>query len=331
MADTNELNLSSSPHFHSGLTTQKIMFCVVLAMLPLCIAGTITFGIRSLFVILVSVAACLLCEYLFDVITKRSTKTIQDGSAVITGILLALTLPPTVPFWQLILGDFVAIVIVKNFFGGLGQNVWNPALGGRAFLFISFPSAIGASWIDPATDAVTSATVLSQVKSGSVACDSFFMGNGHFAGLFQYKDLYRDFLTGQRGGCIGETCGLLIILAGLFLILVRVIDWRTPLAFIGTVTLCNLIAGNDIVLGILGGGLLLGAFFMATDYVTTPVTKPGRLLFGLGCGIITFLIRQFGGYPEGVMFSILFMNCLTPFLTKLTSRKYGYARKAAKK
>ncbi|MCQ2598080.1 MAG: RnfABCDGE type electron transport complex subunit D [Treponema sp.] len=310
-SDKNEIYLSSSPHFHSPLTTSKIMWMVVIALLPICAAGVIIFGLRALDVLILSVSSCVLFEFLFNTIVygkKEPEKkwTIKDGSAVITGLLLACTLSPLVPFWQVILGAFFSMVVIKGFFGGLGQNIWNPALGGRAFLFICFPTTMGAQWLDPATDAVSGATILSQAS--------------------QFTS-YWDLFLGRQGGCIGETAAICILISGLFLISIKIIDWRIPLSFIGTVALFTLISGGDVLAAILSGGLFLGAFFMATDYVTSPVTPWGRVIFGAGCGLITFLIRRFGGYPEGVMFSILFMNCIYPFLNNITPRIYGYGKK----
>ena len=316
MADE-KMYLSSSPHFHSPLTTGKIMLSVVIALLPICISGVVIFGLRALAVIAISVVSCLIFEFLFNLIVYRKTEperiwSVKDGSAVITGMLLACTLSPAIPFWQVILGAFFSMVVVKGFFGGLGQNIWNPALAGRAFLMVCFPSTMGAAWINPATDAISSATILSKPE------------------LFTS---FRDLIFGNQGGCIGETCSLVILTAGLCLIVLRIIDWRIPLSFIGTVALASFLStfsGTEVLKSVLSGGLLLGAFFMATDYVTSPVTSWGRVLFGFGCGLITFLIRKFGGYPEGVMFSILFMNCIYPFLNKLSPRIYGYKRKAKK-
>lgn len=315
MADE-KMYLSSSPHFHSPVSTQMIMWMVCFALLPVCIAGCIIFGWCALAVLAVSVASCVLFEYLFNLIVYRKSEpekvlSIKDGSAVLSGLLLACTLSPLVPFWQVVLGGFFAMVVVKGFFGGLGQNVWNPALSGRAFLFICFPSTMGSQWLDPATDAVSGATILSQAS--------------------QFTSYWNLFL-GRQGGCIGETAAIVILISGLFLIWMKIIDWRIPLSFIATVALLTLVSGGDVLMSVLSGGLMLGAFFMATDYVTSPITSWGRVVFGIGCGLITFLIRKFGGYPEGVMFSILFMNCIHPFLNNLRSRMYGYgkAKKEAK-
>lgn len=330
MADM-KLHLSSSPHFSAGLSTQKIMMAVLLAMLPECVAGVIFFGTGALVTILVSVIGAIGFEALFQKITKQKI-VVSNLSAAVSGVLLALVLPPTTPVWMVLIGDLIAMVVAKGFFGGIGSNVFNPALTGRAALFISFPAAIGATWLDPVArssglDAISSATALSQIKAGTFVADS---------------STYLQYFIGNRAGCIGETSILLILISFLFLALIRVIDWRAPLAMVGTVVLGTFVtslaggnglagAGTDVLLALLTGGLMFGATFMVTDYATAPVTKPGRWVFGFGCGLITFLIRSFGGYPEGVMFSILIMNAVAPHLNNLTGRMYGYAKKGGAK
>ena len=332
----NEIYLSSSPHFKLGMNTQMIMLTVLLALLPVCIAGVVTFGIRALLVILVSILTCVGSEWLFQIITKQKV-TINNLSAAVTGVIFALILPSTIPLWMVVLGGVVAIVIAKGLFGGIGSNVFNPALTGRGVLVISFASVMGASWFDPLSDAnkwnfaessiknldaITSATVLSKIKSGEVTSSAFD---------------FMQYFFGNRAGCIGETSILIILISFLFLTLAHVIDWRAPLAMLLTVALGTFISSliatrdilislSDVLMALFTGGLLFGATFMVTDYATAPVTKPGRLIFGFGCGLITFLIRRFGGYPEGVMFSILIMNAVVPFLNKVTSRKYGYGK-----
>ena len=308
-----QLYVSPAPHFVEGISTRFLMCMLILALLPETIYGVMLFGFRALLVVLVSVAGSVVFEAAFQKLTKQNI-TVSDCSAIVTGLLLALVLPPTVPLWQVLLGDLFAIVVAKGFFGGLGANVWNPALTGRAFLFVSFSAAIGAAWLAPGTDAVSAATVLSKLKEGAA-------GN---AGA------YLESFLGNTAGCIGETNELLILISFVFLALTQVIDWRAPVTMVATVALLTFVSGGDVVMALTSGGLLFGATFMATDYATTPVSKAGRAVFGAGCGLLTFLIRKFGGYPEGVMFSILFMNSLSNFLNKLTSRKYGYG-KAAKK
>ncbi len=316
-SDLNEIYISSSPHFHSGHSTKKIMLSVIISLLPLCVWGVITFGIPALITILTSVVSCVIFELFIQKVTKRPVR-VSDCSAIVTGIMLALVLPPTTPIWITMLGAFFAIVVAKELFGGIGANVFNPALTGRAFLFVSFPVVLGSQWLDPATDAISGATMLSSMKAGTAVADS---------------DLYLQYFLGSRAGCIGETSILLILIAFVFLVVTKIIDWRAPVAMVATVAVATAIAGGDVLLSLLTGGLLFGAVFMVTDYATSPVTPVGRLIFGFGCGLITFLIRQFGGYPEGVMFSILIMNSVVPFLNKIVGRKYGYKlqKKGAKK
>ena len=307
----NKIHLSSSPHFTEGLSTQKVMLMVIISMLPECIAGVMFFGAAALVRILVSVASCVVFEGLYQKITKQKIR-ISNLSAVVSGILLALVIPSTTPVWMVVLGALVAMVVAKGLFGGIGSNVFNPALTGRAFMFISFPAAMGACWFNPEIDAVSGATILSQIKNGAVTAT---------------PDLYMQYFLGNRAGCIGETSILLILISFLFLFSTHIIDWRAPVAMVATTALCTLLSGGDVLLALLTGGLLFGATFMVTDYATSPLTGYGRLVFGFGCGLITFLIRKLGGYPEGVMFSILIMNCFTPFLNNLTRRMYGYGKK----
>ena len=307
-SDENEIYLSSSPHFSDKSSTSGIMLAVVIALLPLCVYGVILFGLPALVTIIVSTACCVVFEMLFQMATKQ-TVTIKDCSAIVTGILLALVLPPTTPIWMTMLGSAFSIIVAKSFFGGLGANIFNPALAGRAFMFVSFPSELGATWLQPGADAISSATVLSTIKAGSFAANS---------------DTYLKYFLGNRAGCIGETSIILILLAFIYLFVTRIIDGKATISMVATVALATWISGGDVVMALISGGLLFGAVFMVTDYATTPVTSWGRIAFGFGCGLITFLIRKFGGYPEGVMFSILIMNAVTPFLNNLTSRKYGY-------
>lgn len=309
----NDIYLSPGPHFSGKRKSWQIMLMVIIALLPECVMGVVYFGIPALITILVSVASCVLFEALFQKAIKRPLQ-INDLSAVVTGILLALTLPSTTPIWMTILGACFAIVVTKVFFGGIGCNIWNPALSGRAFLLMSFPVAIGSSWVAPKSDALSTATPLANISN---YVNQFASTN----------ECYWNLFIGNHAGSIGETCILAIIISGLFLLVTRIIDWRAPLMMILTCSVCTLLVGKDVLITLLSGGLLFGAFFMVTDYTTSPVTKPGRYLFGFGCGLITFLIREFGGYPEGVMFSILIMNTLVPFLNKLSKRKYGYGLK----
>jgi electron transport complex protein RnfD len=327
--EKNEIYLSPAPHYAVPVATRQIMFVMVACLLPLAAYGVWLFGLPALVTILVSVASTVVFETLFRLAIRQDIRA-GDFSAVVTGLLLALTLPPTTPIWMTVLGALFAVVVAKEFFGGLGANVFNPALSGRAFLLISFSTPM-TTWIAPrfagAVDAVSTATPLSFLKSAEGAV----MSAGDLAtsaGFASKADLYWNLFLGRRAGCIGESAIFLILIIGLLLILTRVIDWRAPVAMIVTAVAVTWIAGVDPVLTLLSGGLLFGAFFMATDYATTPVTPVGRLIFGAGCGLIVGLIRVFGGYPEGVMFSILIMNAVVPFLNKILSRQYGHGPKA---
>ena len=316
---SSKLYVSSSPHFNLKCSTQMIMGTVLFALLPEIIMGIVLFGLAAIARIVVSVASCVLFEFLFQKVTKQKV-VVSNLSACVTGIMMALVCPPTAPIWIFVVGAAVAMIVAKGLFGGIGSNVFNPALTGRAFMFLSFPAAMGASWMTPKTlggaiDAISSATTLSAIKAGTFAIED--------GTLWQY-------FIGNRAGCIGETSTLLILISFAFLALARIIDWRAPVAMVGTVAVCSLIAGENVAMSLMTGGLLFGATFMVTDYATAPVTKKGRLVFGFGCGLITFLIRKFGGYPEGVMFSILIMNSIAPFLNNLTARKYGYGKKAGR-
>lgn len=295
-----KLTVSPSPHIRSSMTTQKIMLNVIIALCPAVIASCIIFGLRALFLILVCVATALVWETLFNLITKRPN-TISDLSAAVTGILLAFNLPPTLPFWMAAIGTFVAIVIVKCLFGGLGQNFANPAIVGRIVLMLSFTSAM-TNWTLPLSlqtaDTITGATPL---VSGDAS--------------------YIDLFLGRTGGCLGETCALALIIGGIYLIARRIISPIIPLFFLLTVEVFSILAGVDPLYQILSGGVILGAIFMATDYVTTPITMWGKVIFGIGCGIITCVIRFYASMAEGVSFSILIMNILTPYIDMLTKAK----------
>ena len=314
----NKLYVSSSPHFNFKCSTQMIMGTVLFALLPEIIMGIVLFRWAALIRILVSVVSCVLFEFLFQKVTKQKV-VIANLSACVTGVMMALVCPPTAPVWIFVVGAAVAMIVAKGLFGGIGSNVFNPALTGRAFMFLSFPAAMGASWLTPKTisavDAVSSATTLSAIKAGT---------------FVMQDDTLWNYFIGNRAGCIGETSTLLILISFAFLLLAHIIDWRAPVAMVGTVAVCSLIAGENLAMSMMTGGLMFGATFMVTDYATAPITKKGRLVFGFGCGLITFLIRKFGGYPEGVMFSILIMNSVAPFLNNLTARKYGYGKKAGR-
>lgn len=299
-----------APHIKSRLTTQKVMLHVIIAMMPTVFASTYIYGIRALVTVVVCSAVCVLSELIFEKITKRP-RTINDLSAVVTGILLAFNLPPTLPLYMAAIGSVVAIAVVKQMFGGIGQNFANPAITARIVLMLSFSSYM-TTWSEPfyyknAADSVSAATPLVSGKSWELF-DLFF----------------------AKSGCIGECCNATLLLGGLYLIVTRIINPVTPVAYIGTVALLTWISGGDVTLQVLSGGLILGAFFMATDYATTPIRTSGKLIFAVGCGILTFLIRNFGTMPEGVSFSILIMNILTPYIDKLTvSHPFG-AKKEVK-
>lgn len=296
-----KLIMTVSPHFFSKTTTQRIMLDVIIALFPAIIASVINFGLRSLLVIGVCVAVCVLSEWIFEKICKKES-TISDLSAVVTGILLAFNLPVSIPLWQAVVGCLVAIVIVKQLFGGIGQNFANPAIAARIVMLTAFSGSM-TTWTFP--DAVTGATPLALISKGELGS------------LPSYIDMF----LGHHGGCLGETCILALLLGGIYLLFRRVISWHTPVAFIGTVAVMSLLCGYDVLYQLMGGGLVLGAFFMATDYATTPATKWGKIIFGVGCGLITVLIRFWGNFPEGVSFSILLMNILTPYISKLTRQK----------
>ena len=299
----NKLISAVSPHFHTPRNTTKIMLDVIIALCPAAIVSVIIFGWRALLVIGVCVLTCVLSEFLFEKLCKREN-TVSDLSAVVTGMLLAFNLPVSIPIWQAVIGSVVAIIVVKQLFGGIGQNFANPAITARIIMLVAFSGAM-TNWTNPVgmPDTATTATPLAAVAKG-ISTPS-----------------YQDLFLGYHAGSLGETCALALILGGIYLLIRRVISWHTPVAFIGTVAIMSLICGKDVLTQLFSGGLMLGAFFMATDYSTTPSTKWGKIIFGVGCGLITILIRFWGNYPEGVSFSILIMNILTPFISKLTRSK----------
>ena len=295
--------VSVSPHIRAKDSTMTLMRDVLIALCPALIASVVIFGLRALLVCVVCVAASVFFEWAYEKICKRKC-TVCDLSAAVTGLLLALNLPVGIPLWQAIFGCFVAVVVVKQLFGGIGHNFANPAITGRIVMLIAFSGTM-TTWAAPNfVDAVSGATPLAALKAGELVSVT-------------------DLLLGTTGGSMGETCAIALLLGGVYLIARKVISWHTPVAFIATVFVLSLIKGGAsfALCEILAGGLLLGAFFMATDYVTTPSTKSGQLIFGIGCGLITCLIRFFGNYPEGVSFSILLLNVLTPYINKWTASK----------
>ena len=307
MTDYKNLKLiaSSSPHIRSKDNTRSIMLDVIIALLPALVMRIYVFGVRALTMVLVSVAACVFWEWAYRKLLKKP-QSIGDLSAVVTGILLAFVCPPTTPVWMLIIGSFFSIVVVKQLFGGIGKNFANPALVGRIVLFLSFSKTMTA-WVFP--DAVSSATPLAQLAAGQ-------------------KPELLTLLLGNHGGCIGETCALALLLGFFYLLCRKVITWHTPVAVLGSMALFGgiLWAADpshymNPLFHILTGGAMLGAVFMATDYVTSPMTHKGMLLYGAGIGIITMLIRTWGSYPEGMSFAILIMNAVVPLINKYVKPK----------
>lgn len=302
----NSLVTASAPHIHSGNATRRIMLDVILALLPAAIASVVLFGVPALMIIVTCVASAVLSEFLFNAAAKRP-QSVGDLSAVVTGLLLALNLSTNVSLWQCAVGSAFAIVLVKCVFGGLGKNFANPAITARVFMLLAFQSVAGGA-MPRFIDAVSSATPLEVLAGGA------------YTGA---PTLMQMFL-GVRGGAIGEGCIAALVAGYIYLVCRKVIKWYIPVCFIGTVFICFLIAQGDAVFAlyeIMAGGLFIGAIFMATDYVTTPVSCSGRVIFAVCCGLITFVIRRFFAYPEGVSFSILVMNILTPFVEKLTANK----------
>ena len=309
--------LSPSPHIKSGSDTAKIMLDVMIALAPAGVASLFIFGFHALVVLADTVVAAVLAEYISRKVMKRKS-TVGDLSAVVTGILLAFSLPPTINPLYAAFGAVVAIVVVKQMFGGIGNNFVNPALAARIVLLVSFPSAM-TSWTAPivlgkkTVDAVSCATPLTMHLNGE-------------------ETALRDLFLGTTGGCIGETCALALIVGGVYLVIRRVISPVIPLVYVGTAAAAALLLGEDPLFHVLSGGLLLGAIFMATDYTTSPVTFKGKIVYAVGCGILTVLIRVFGNLPEGVSFSILLMNILTPLIERATRPKpFGEGVRALEK
>ena len=290
--------LAVSPHIHSGRSTSGIMRDVLISLLPVTVAGAVIFGLRALLVVAVCVVSCVGFEALFNLITKKD-QTVGDLSAAVTGLLLALNLPANIPLWQCVVGSLFAIIVVKCLFGGIGHNLVNPAMTARVFMLIAFSSLVTPAF---PVDTVASATPLAAEKMPELL--TLFLGN--------------------YGGAIGETCTVALLLGGIYLIVRRIITWHVPVTFIGTVFVFSLLMqGFDVTASlslIMSGGLFIAAIFMATDYVTSPATAWGKVIFGIGAGLITGLIRYFGNYPEGASFAILFMNILTPYISKWTKK-----------
>lgn len=311
------LTVSSAPHLVGPISTQKIMAIVLIALIPAFISGIYQFGYRAALLTIVCVAACVLFEYLMNKILKKE-QTVGDLSAVVTGVLLAFNLPAGLPYWIAIVGSFAAIVVVKQLFGGIGQNLVNPAVTARIFMFIAFatemttwPTARGAG-----IDATTSATPLGELAKGGA--DAVTASNW-------------DLFIGNVGGCIGEVSALALLIGGVILLVTGVVSWHIPVSFLGTVAVLGFIWGgiDGAVFHLCAGGVMLGAFFCATDYVTSPTLPLGKIIFGIGCGLFTMLIRLFASYPEGVSFAILLMNILTPYIDRFCEgRMYPMPKKA---
>jgi electron transport complex protein RnfD len=359
-----------SPHVESGQTTRKVMFDVVIALIPALVAAVFFFGPWALLLVGLSVVAAVVTEYLCLKFMKRPVSFAFDGSAIVTGILLAYNVPPGVPWWLPVAGSAFAIAVGKQAFGGLGHNIVNPALLGRAFLMASFPVLMTAGWTAPmewnangapswetcgivseqlaeipGADAVTGATPLNVLKQtfdldasastaeaeGNTAESAEFAGRAaELRSALSSGSTYMNLLIGRIGGCIGETSGLLLLLGALYLVARGVLELRLPLSYIGSVALFAWIFGGpglldgDPLFHVLAGGVLLGGFFMVSDMVTTPVTPRGRIIFGIGAGLITMVIRRWGGYPEGCSYSILLMNLVTPLIDRYTRpRMFG--------
>ena len=328
-----ELTISSSPHVHSPITTKTIMRDVVIALLPALIGSVYFFGFRALMVTLISVAACVFFEWAYCRLTKTNCK-VYDMSAVVTGMLLAFVCPVTIPYWTIIIGDFFAIIVVKMIFGGIGRNIINPALGGRAFM-MSW-ALLMSTWIKVGFEnaaPILGDTSLEALDGMTAATPMSFMHQGALPEGVSILDMF----LGNIGGCIGETSALLLIIGGIYLLIRKVITLRIPVAFIGTVAVLSFLfpQGNDRVTWmayqLFGGGLMLGAIFMATDYVTSPLTKLGQISYGIGCGLLTIIIRYFGGYPEGVSYAILIMNCCVVLFDRIgRPKKFGAPKKVKK-
>lgn len=300
-----KLLVTASPHIVDNTSTNKIMLNVIFALVPALIASSLIFGPRVLLVVGVTTLSCVIFEWLFCKLLKR-TIPIRDLSAIVTGLLLSFNMPSTMPIWMCVIGAFIAIVIVKQLFGGIGYNFANPAIVGRIVLAVSFAARMttyGYPIKQAGIDALATATPL--VAGNSVAG----------------KDMLTDLLLGTHGGVLGETCAIALILGGLYLIITKTISPIIPLSFIGTVAIMSVLLDKDVITQLLGGGLLLGAFFMATDYTTSPFTRSGKLIFGVCLGLITCIIRFYGNMAEGVSYAILIMNLFVPFINDLTRQK----------
>lgn len=308
------MQVSSSPHIRDNSTSQRLMLDVIIALMPTLAASLYYFGERILFIVVVTTLSAVVFEYLSRIVLKRYNS-ISDLSAVVTGLLLALNLPPTVPFWLPIIGAFVAIVIVKQMFGGIGNNFVNPALASRVILMLSFPVAM-TKWVVSTGHIPFGGTAGNGVDLVATATPLLQLQTGAAQGSLDY---YLQLFIGNKGGCIGEVSILALLIGAVYLLIRKVISFHIPVVYISTVGIIMLLLGQDPIIHILAGGLVLGAFYMATDYVTSPLTNKGKIIYGVGCGVITALIRVFGGMTEGVSFSILLMNIVTPHIDRWTT------------
>ena len=350
--------VSASPHVHTSMDIRKSMLFVLIALLPSCIWGVYAFGLRALLVLAISVAASLLTEFLLGLIDKKNT--LPDLSAAVTGLLIGMNMPPEIPLYIPVIASFFAIFVVKWTFGGLGCNWMNPALAGRVFVFFSFSSAMSTFTAPRAlrADVLASATPLSAVKTaissgmqnmdyegvlGQLGYTATSLAQS-ISGALGISPYTVDAFFGNIGGCIGEVCALALLIGGIFLIATKVITWHIPVVYLGSFSILSWVFGGlragtglfsgEILMPLFTGGLMLGAFFMATDWVTTPTTKKGEVIFAIGCGFFTFLIRYFGSLPEGVSLAIILMNILTPTIDRYVKvKKFGYVKpvKEAKK
>lgn len=332
----NKLIISTSPHVRDPINTRKIMLRVIFALLPVSVWALVIFGLSALWVLAASIGGALLGEYVM-MKGRRLPVTLDDCSALLTGLLLALTLPPKLPWWIAGIGGLTAIILGKQIFGGLGHNIFNPALVGRAVVFVSWASYMTGSYFKSASislantathqriiDLVNGATPLAAMKVVYNPSGAPFVPQGLYA-----SDFYRTYLFANPWSCMGEVSAVLLVLGGLYLVATRTIDWRIPVTYVGTVAALTAISGRDPLFYMLAGGLLLGAIYMATDYTTSPLSTRGKVIYGLGLGLVTWLLRFWSNYPEGVMFAILFMNGLTPLIDRyILPRRYGKTRRA---
>ena len=323
MEDNYKLLVTPGPHIRGRVSTPGIMRDVLIALLPAAISGIYFFGLKAAVVIISSIASAVICEAVIQRLTNRPV-TVNDFSAAVTGMLIGLILPPACPWWVAVVASCVAVGIAKAFYGGLGHNIFNPALVGRAFVSVAWPAALATAYFWPSSaqawtagfDAMTTATPLALAKMGELTS----------SGLSQF---YSPLFFGNVAGSIGEASAIALHIGAAYLLIKGHINHRKPLSYISTVLVISWLYGYDPVFHILSGGLILGAFFMATDYVTSPITPIGGVIFGVGCGLLTALIRIFGGYPEGVNYSILIMNAMVPMIDRLTrSRIFGEVRRS---